>query len=92
MDETLRISFLCTLREEERERYQSELERKAGVTWNRVTFMERIRNVIRRYGTQSVRKVGLNQPIMREVLGKRISSVECDVLTESVMEDSADDH
>ena len=37
-------------------------------------------------------KVGLNQPIMREVLGKLMSSVESDVLTESVTEDSADDH
>ena len=37
-------------------------------------------------------KVGLNQPIMREVLEKLMSSVESDVLTESVTEDSADDH
>ena len=32
--------------------------------------------MIRRYGTQSVRKVGLNQPIMREVLEKLMSSIE----------------
>ena len=37
-------------------------------------------------------KVGLNQPIMREVLEKLMSSTESDVLTESVMEDSAADH
>ena len=36
-------------------------------------------------------KVGLNQPIMREVLEKILNSVESDVLTESVTEDSADD-
>ena len=53
--------------------------------------MERTWDVIHRYGTQSVMKVGLNQPIMREVLEKLISSVESDVLTESVTEDSADD-
>ena len=46
--------------------------------------------MIRRYGTQSVMKVGLNQPIIREVLEKLMSSVESDVLTESVIEDSAD--
>ena len=47
--------------------------------------------MIRRYGTQSIMKVGLNQPIMREVLEKIVNSMESDVLTESVTEDSADD-
>ena len=36
-------------------------------------------------------KVGLNQPIMREVLEKMMNSIESDVLTESVTDDSADD-
>ena len=89
IEETMRVSFLSTLPEEERERYQSELERKAGVTWSRVTFMKRTWDVIRRYGTQSVMKVGLSKPIMREVLENLMSSVESDVLTESVTEDSA---
>ena len=53
--------------------------------------MERSWDVIRRYGTQSIMKVGLNQPIMREVLEKIMNSIESDVLTESVTEDSADD-
>ena len=53
--------------------------------------MERTWDVICRYGTQSVMKVGLNQPVMREVLEKIMSYVESDVLTESVTEDSADD-
>ena len=57
IDETMRVSFLSTLPEEESERYQSELESKAGVTWNRVTFMERTWNVICRYGTHFVMKV-----------------------------------
>ena len=52
--------------------------------------MERSWDVIRRYGTQSIMKVGLNQPIMREVLEKIVNSMESDVLTESVTEDSAD--
>ena len=91
IEETMRVSFLSTLPEEEWERYQSELERKRGVTWSRVIFMERTWDVIRRYGMQSVMKVGLNQPIMREVLEKLMSSVQSDVLTEPVTEDSADD-
>ena len=53
--------------------------------------MEKSWDVIRRYGTQSIMKVGLNQPIMREVLEKIVNSMESDVLTESVTEDSADD-
>ena len=87
----MRVSFLSTLPEEQWERYQSELECETGVTWNRVTFMERTWDVIRRYGTQSIMKVGLNQPIMREVLEKIVNAVESDVLIESVTEDSADD-
>ena len=40
IDETMRVSFLSTLRKGEWERYQSELERKARVIWNQVTFMD----------------------------------------------------
>ena len=88
IEESMRVSFLSTLPEEEWERYQSELERETGVTWNGVTFMERTWDVICRYRTQSIMKVGLNQPIMHEVLEKIVNAVESDVLTESV---SADD-
>ena len=49
---------------------------------SRVNFMEKSWDVIRRYGTQSIMKVGLNQPIMREVLEKIVNSMESDVLTE----------
>ena len=91
IEESMRVSFLSTLPEEEWERYQSELERETGGTWNRVTFMERTWDVIRRYGTQSLMKMGLNQPIMREVLEKIVNSVESYVLIESVTEDSAND-
>ena len=91
IEESMRVSFLSTLPEEEWERYQSELEGKTGATWSRVNFMERSCDVIRRYGTQSIMKVGLNQPIMREVLEKIVNSMESDLLTESVTEDSADD-
>ena len=91
IEESMKISFLSTLPEEEWERYQSELEGKTGATWSRVNFMESSWDVIRWYGTQSIMKVGLNQPTMREVLEKIVSSMESDVLTESVTEDSADD-
>ena len=89
IEESMKISFLSTLPEEEWERYQSEIEGKSN--WSRVNFMESSWDVIRRYGTQSIMKVGLNQPIMREVLEKIVNSMESDVLTESVTEDSADD-
>ena len=91
IEESMRVSFLSTLPGEEWERYQSELERKTGATWNRVNFMERSWDVISRYGTQPIMKVGFIQPIMREVLEKIMNSIESDVLTESVTEDSADD-
>ena len=77
--------------DKEWERYQSELESKTGATWSRVNFMERSWDVIRRYGTHPIMNVGLKQPIMREVLEKIMNSMESDVLTESVTEDSADD-
>ena len=89
--DSMKISFLSTLPEEEWERYQMELEGKTGSTWSRVNFMEKSWDVIRRYGTQSIMKVGLNQPIMREFLEKIVNCMESDVLTESVTEDSADD-
>ena len=91
IEESMKISFLSTLPEEEWERYQMELEGKTGATWSRVNFVEKSWDVIRRYGTQSIMKVGLNQPIMREVLKKIVNSMESDVLTESVTQDSADD-
>ena len=91
IEENMRVSFLSRLPEEEWERYQSELQRETGVTWKRATFMERTWDVIRRYGTQSIMKVGLNQPIMHEVQEKIMNPEESDVLTESVIEDSADD-
>ena len=41
IEESMRVSFLITLPEEEWERYQSELEGQTGATWSRVNFMER---------------------------------------------------
>ena len=42
--------------------------------------------VIRRYGTHSVMRVGLNQPIMRELLEKMMEPTESDGMTDSVTE------
>ena len=65
-DVSIRVAFLNTLPEEEWERYQSERERKTGEVWTGLAFMESTWDVIRRYGTQSAMRMGLNQPIMRE--------------------------
>ena len=56
------------------------------MTWNRVVFIERTCDVIYRYGTQSVMKVGLDQPIMREVIEKLMGPTDSDT------EDSADEY
>ena len=61
-----------------------------SAAWTRVAFMESVWDAIRRYGTQPVMRVGLNQPITREVLGKTIEPNESDGLTESVTEEPAD--
>ena len=46
--------------------------------------MEKTWSIIRRYGTQSVMKMGLNQPIMPELIEKLMESTDSDGLTESV--------
>ena len=91
IDESMRVAFLGTLPEEEWERYQSELERKTGEGCMRVAFMKSMWSINRRYGTHSVMRLGLNQPIMREVLAKMTESSESEGLTESVTEESAEE-
>ena len=72
-----RVAFLGTLQEEEWERYQSEqLERKTGEVWTRVAFIESTWSIIRRYDIQCMMRVGLNQPIMRDVTEKMMESTE----------------
>ena len=82
----MRMAFLSTLPEEEWECYQSKLERKTDEAWTRVAFMENTWNVIRRYGTQSMMRVGLNQPIRRDVIEKMMEFAESEGLTKSVTE------
>ena len=43
IEESMKISFLSTLPEEEWERYQMELEGKTGAIWSRVNFMEMLK-------------------------------------------------
>ena len=91
MDESLRVAFLRTLPIEDWERYQSELERKTDETWTRVALMESTWVLIWRYGTQSVMTVGLNQPIMREVIEKMMEFTEYDGRTDSVTDENAEE-
>ena len=55
----------------------------------RVAIIETTGNVIRRYGTQSVMKLILNQPIMRKFLKNVMKPAESDGLIESATEESA---
>ena len=55
-------------------------------------YVEWTWDVIRRYGTQPVKKVGLNHPIMCEVLDKLMGPTEFDSLVELVTEESADEY
>ena len=89
--ESMRVAFLGTFPEEEWKQYPSELERKTGEAWTRVAFMESTLSIIRRYGTQPVMRVGLNQHIMREVVEKMRESTESDGLTQSVTEESVEE-
>ena len=65
-----RVPFLGTLPEEEREVHHRGHENRTGCRLDRVGFMEEVWTVVQSYGTQSILKVGLNRPMMREVLDK----------------------
>ena len=65
-----RVPFLGTLPEEEWEVHHRDHENRAGYRLDRVAFMEEVWTVVQSYGTQSILKIGLNRPLMREVLDK----------------------
>ena len=65
-----RVPFLGTLPEEEWEVHHRDHESRTGCRLDRVAFMEEVWTVVQSYGTQSMLKVGLNRPLMREVLDK----------------------
>ena len=63
-------AFLGTLPKEEWEVHHRDHENRTGCRLDRVAFMEEVWTVVQSYRTQSTLKVGLNRPIMREVLDK----------------------
>ena len=65
-----RVPVLGTLPEEEWEVHHRDHEKRTGCRLDRVAFMEKVWTVVQSYGTQSILKVGLNRPLMREVLDK----------------------
>ena len=65
-----RVPFLGTLPEEEWEVHHRDHENRTGCRLDRVAFMEEVWTVVQSYGTQSILKIGLNRPLMREVLDK----------------------
>ena len=65
-----RVPFLETLPEEEWEVHHRDHESRTVCRLDGVAFMEEVWTVVQSYGTQSILKTGLNQPLMREVLDK----------------------
>ena len=55
---------------------------------DRVAFMEEVWTVVQSYGTQSICKIGLNRPLMREILDKLD---ECEGRLSGFLIDSATD-
>ena len=77
-----------TLTEEEWEVHHRDHENRTGCRLDRVAFMEEVWTVVQSYGTQSILKVGLKRPLMREVLDK---FDECEGRLNELLIDSATD-
>ena len=67
---TARLPFFGTLPEEELKVHHRDHKNRTGCRLDRVAFMEEVWKVVQSYGTQSILKLGLKQPLMREVLDK----------------------
>ena len=74
--------------EEEWEVHHRDHEKRTGCRMDRVAFMEEVWTVVQSYGTQSILKLGLNRPLMREVLDKLD---ECEGRLSDLLLDSAAD-
>ena len=74
--------------EEEWEVHHRDHEIRTGCRMDRVAFMEEVWTVVQSYGTQSILRLGLNQPLMREVLDKLD---ECEGRLSELLIDSATD-
>ena len=83
-----RVPFLGTLPKEEWEVHHRDHENKTGCRMDRVAFMEEVWTVVQSYGTQSILKLGLNRPLMRDVLDKLH---ECEGRLSELLIDSAND-
>ena len=84
----VRVPFLGKLPKEEWELHQRDHKNRRGCRLDRVVFMEEVWTVVQRYGTQSILKVGLKRPLMREVLDKLD---KCEVRLSELLIDSATD-
>ena len=85
---TVRVPFLGTLPEEEWEVHHRDHENRTECRMDRVAFMEEVWAVVQSCGTQSILKIGLNRPRMREVLDKLD---ECEGRLSELLIDSATD-
>ena len=85
----VKVLFLGTLPEEEWEVHHRDHENRTGCRMDRVAFMEEVWAVVQSYGTQSILKLGLNRPLMREVLDK-LDECECR-LSEFLIDSATDD-
>ena len=83
-----RVPFLGTLPKEEWEVHHRDHKSRTGCRLDRVAFMEEVWTVVQSYGTQSILKVGLNRPLMREVFDKLD---ECEGRLSELLIDSATD-
>ena len=83
-----RVPFLGTLPGEEWEVHHRDHENRTGCRLDRVAFIEEGWTVVQNYGTQSILKIGLNRPLMREVLDKLD---ECEGRLSELLIDSATD-
>ena len=63
-------------------------ESRTGCRMDRVTFKEEVWTVVEGYGTQSILKLGLNRPLLREVLDELN---ECEGRLSELLIDSATD-
>ena len=85
---TAKVPFLGTLPKEEWEVHHRDHENRMECRMDRVAFMEEVWTVVQSYGTQSILKLGLNRPLMREVIDKLD---ECEGRLSAFLIDSATD-
>ena len=83
-----RVPLLEILAKEEWEVHHRDHENRTGCRLDRVAFMKEVWTVVRSCGTQSILKIGLNRPLMREVLDKLD---ECEGRLSELLIDSATD-